>query len=155
MRLEFSRAEPRVKTLVDDIIRTIPEFSHIDPERIHILFSNSTSRSIAYCHEMNSRIQFALDIQPNYVIELVTKNWKRLSIEERAKVLIHELYHIPRTFSGYLRNHDHRQGFTPYSRRLESRLYDFYLNNHPARSPEEISHFTRESLSKTPLETFI
>ncbi len=146
MRLEFSRASPALKLLMDDIARTIPDFSHVDPERVHLIFSNSTTRSLAYCHEMSSRIQFALNLQPNYVIEMVSKNWEKLSVEDRAKVIIHELYHIPKTFSGYLRQHNRRAGFSPYARKIEANLLDYYINSHPTRSPEEVRLFLQEVL---------
>ena len=147
MRIEFSRASPELKSLLDDLVRTIPEFSHIDPERVHLIFSNSTSRAIAYCHEMSSRIQFALNLPSNYVIELVTNKWEKLGPEDKTKVLIHELYHIPRTFSGYLRHHNRRAGFGSYSRTIENRLLHHYINNHSEKSPEEVRLFIQSSLA--------
>lgn len=158
MRLEFSKASPETKALLHDIIQALPEFSHIDPERVHLISSNSNSRALAYCHEMSSRIQFALGLKPNYVIEIVEKNWNKLGAEERAKVLIHELYHIPRTFSGYLRQHNRRSGFTSYSRNIESQMLHNYINRHPEKSPEEARAFLEKSLfpiSETPIEKFI
>jgi len=146
MRLEFSKAPTELNELLHDIITTTPEFSHIDPDRIHLIFSNSQSRALAYCHEMSSRIQFALDLPSNYVIEIITNNWKKLPAEDRAKVLIHELYHIPRTFSGYLRQHNRRNGFTAYSRKLENNLLHNYINKHPVKSPEEVRILLHNSL---------
>ena len=146
MNLEFSRANPQLKNLLDDLVGTIPEFSHIDPARVHLILSNSNSRALAYCHEMSSRIQFALNLKPNYVIELVEKNWKKLPPEDKTKVLIHELYHIPKTFSGYLRQHNRRKGFGSYSRKVENQLLHHYLNNHPERSSEEVSRLIQNSL---------
>jgi len=146
MNLKFSRASPELKNFLDDVVKTIPEFSHIDSERVHLIFSNSNSRALAYCHEMSSRIQFALNLKPNYVIELLEKNWGRLAPEEKAKVIIHELYHIPKTFSGYLRQHNRRAGFGSYSRKVENQLLHYYINSHPEKSPSEVREFFQNSL---------
>ncbi|MFH1786334.1 MAG: putative metallopeptidase [archaeon] len=136
-KLELKKAPQGLQMLLGDIIRSIPEFGHIDPSRVHLIVSNSDSRALALCHEMSRRIQFALGVPPHYVIELVEKHWSGLDAEMRAKVLIHELYHIPKTFSGHLRSHDHRKGFGRYSRRLEEDLYRDYLHKHPQKSREE------------------
>ncbi|MFC1455020.1 putative metallopeptidase [Candidatus Undinarchaeota archaeon] len=137
-KLELKKAPNGMKMLLDDMIAAIPEFDHIDPERVHLIISNSESRAIALCHEMSKRIQFALDAPPNYVIELVERNWKKLDAEQRAKVMIHELYHIPKTFSGHLRNHNRRKGFCSYARKLEDGLYYNYIHEHPSRDKSEV-----------------
>lgn len=56
-----------------------------------------------------SRIwQEALGEEPAYVIEVISEKFDRLSYEQQEKVLIHEIVHIPRNFSGSLVPHIRR-----------------------------------------------
>jgi predicted metallopeptidase len=52
--------------------------------------------------------QDALDIPPAYVIEVLSKYYDKLSADNQTKVLIHELLHIPKNFSGSLLPHSGR-----------------------------------------------
>lgn len=135
--LKFSHAPESMRLLTEDFIANIPEFRHLDAKRVHIIFSNSrTKRALALCHAFSQRLRFVLNMEPHYVIELIERRWQKLSVRDRAKVLIHELYHIPRTFSGNLRNHNDCgfcTSFTGHS--IEDSLLDNYAKKH-LRMPE-------------------
>ena len=138
MGLRFWHAPQQIKKAGRDLIVVLPVFAHIDPERTHIIFSNSKSkRALAYCHEFSKRIQFALGMEPHYVIEVILRQWNRLERLERAKVLIHELNHIPRTFSGALRDHNGCFRETIGKKGVETSLLERYLEIHPIRTKEK------------------
>lgn len=143
MRIRFEHAPARLHLLLRDMAAAVPDFAHVDPDRVHVIFSNSRSRTLAYCHEMSKRIQFALSIQPHYVIEVVHRNWEKMRPTERAKVLLHELYHIPHTFSGSLRNH--KPGFRTGGGRLEDSLLRQYTNSHPKMKPQQVEEFINQN----------
>jgi len=145
-RLNFRHAPDALKQLMHDIVSATPEFRHIDPHRVHLIFSNSNTRALAYCHQMSKRYQFAMNLRPNYVIELISSHWQKLSPEQKAKVIIHELYHIPRTFSGNLRSH--KNGFSSCGRHTENRLYHNYIHHHPSKTREEVLDFLHQALSQ-------
>lgn len=52
--------------------------------------------------------QKALAIQPAYVIEVLSQHYDKLDDDKKKKVLIHELLHIPKNFSGALLPHQTR-----------------------------------------------
>jgi len=147
-RLNFKRAPPELTELVADIVDSLPHFKHVDAKRVHFIFSDSRTRALAFCHAMSKRIQFALEIEPHYVIELIEKKWEKLGADDRVKVIIHELYHIPRTFSGNLRGHKKGFGSGWYRRRqVEHELFDQYVNSHPRMAPTDVRAFMLKAVS--------
>ncbi|RLF06065.1 MAG: metallopeptidase [Thermoprotei archaeon] len=83
-----------------------PGLDHIKLERIKVYYSFGTkTTSAARIYGIPKILQIAYNIEPAYAIEIVYENFSKLSWEDKIKVLIHELLHIPRTFSGALRPH--------------------------------------------------
>lgn len=100
-----------------DLIRIIKvlDLSYIKPSRIFCYRTNgSKSRSYARIWAFPKIFQDALELEPAYVIEVLSKHFDKLDKDEQKMVLIHELLHIPKNFSGALLPHLTR------SRRLES-----------------------------------
>lgn len=84
----------------------ILSMSHIDMERIFCYRTEgSKARAYARTWAFPKIFQRALAVQPAYVIEVLSKYYDRLSDDEKKKVLIHELLHIPKNFSGALLPH--------------------------------------------------
>lgn len=82
------------------------KLSHIDPQRI-ICFKSSGSKSRAYARiwSLPTIWQKALKVKAHYCIEVLGEKFDKLNKENQTKVLIHELLHIPKTFSGALLPH--------------------------------------------------
>lgn len=79
---------------------------HIDPARIVAFRSwGSSARARARIWSMPRIWQDALNIKAHYVIEVISEHFDHLSANDQTKILIHELMHIPKTFSGALVPH--------------------------------------------------
>src|SRR3989344_1910076 len=89
-----------VKKDIEGILKVI-SLSHIDASRIFCFRTiGSRSRSYARVWSMPKIFQRALGLKPAYVIEVLSKYYDKLDDDNRKKVLIHELLHIPKNFSG-------------------------------------------------------
>lgn len=82
------------------------DLPHIDIKRIHCYrTTGSKVRAYARTWAFPKIFQRALQIEAAYVIEVLSKHYDKLSDDEKKKVLIHELLHIPKNFSGALLPH--------------------------------------------------
>jgi predicted metallopeptidase len=96
---------PDVKRDIKQILSVI-DLPYIEASRIFCYRTKaSKSRSYARIWAFPKIFQDALGLEPAYVIEVLSKYYDKLEPEERIKVLIHELLHIPRNFSGALVPH--------------------------------------------------
>ena len=106
-KLDWNDAQ-EVKEDIEDILGVL-DFVHIDSSRIFCFrTSGSKSRSYARIWAMPKIFQRALNIKPAYIIEVLSRYYDKLNEDEKKKVLIHELLHIPRNFSGALLPHRSR-----------------------------------------------
>jgi len=95
------RAEKAVKLIIRELGLT-----HVNPNAIRVVRSNSKSRAYARIWGVCKVLQVGLGIGPTYVIELVERNFNRLTCEEKVETIVHELAHVPKTFSGAVRPHN-------------------------------------------------
>lgn len=72
-----------------------------------ICFRSTSAKTRAYARIWGlSRVwQLALKIKPAYVLEVVSEKFDRLDQDEKDKILLHEIAHIPMNFSGALIPH--------------------------------------------------
>ena len=95
------------------------EFSHIDPKKLIVFRSyGSKSRARARIWSLPRIWQKALKVKPHYCLEVLSEKFDDLSREDQDKILIHELLHIPKTFSGALLSHRGRK------RRIDNRVVE-------------------------------
>ena len=89
-------------------ICTVLDMDHIDLNRVFCIRSIGTgSRNIiARCHSLPKILQQVLNIEPAYVIEVISEKYDGADEEEKTKILIHELAHIPKTFGGGFIHHN-------------------------------------------------
>jgi len=84
------------------------DFGYIVQPRLFFVRSHGAKANCyARIWSMPEIWRVALDIGVYYVIEVLSEHFDRLSEQEQAKVIIHELLHIPGKFSGGLRMHKH------------------------------------------------
>jgi|AmaraimetFIIA100_FD_contig_61_3181523_length_1668_multi_5_in_0_out_0_1 predicted metallopeptidase len=109
------------------------EFSHVNPSRIFCVRGyGSTSEAWARIWGLPTLWQQVLEIGPAYVVEIIEPEFSRLPEDEQDRILIHELLHIPRTFSGAIR--PHRTPTFRINRRTVERYYQQYLAAATGRS---------------------
>lgn len=70
---------------------------------------NAQTRAYARIWGLGRIWQEALSVPPSYVIEVISEKFDRLAEREKDKVLLHELAHIPKNFTGSLLPHTHHR----------------------------------------------
>jgi predicted metallopeptidase len=107
MRIKYEHA-PDIKILSEEII-IVMGWDHIHLEHIAFLrsFGSSAKRTIARCHALGKAMQIGMERDKGfYLVEVISEHFDRLPEDEKIKVIIHELMHIPKSFGGGFINHD-------------------------------------------------
>ena len=82
------------------------DLPHINKDRIYCYrTTGSKIRAYARTWSFPKIFQRALSVESAYVIEVLSQHYDSLSEDKKKKVLIHELLHIPKNFSGALLPH--------------------------------------------------
>lgn len=104
MRYEFAED---LQQQAEEISRML--FPHVDIGRIKCFrsFGTNSRRTIARCHALGKLMQKAIGIKAVYALEFLSERFDKLDTEEKIKVIIHELMHIPKTFGGGFKHHDY------------------------------------------------
>jgi predicted metallopeptidase len=102
---------PDIATRINFLIKNL-NLDYIKPNQIFCFRGvGSSSRATARIWSLPTVWQQALSVPPSYCLEVIAERFDRQNPDEQERVLIHELLHIPKTFSGSLvphRTHQHR-----------------------------------------------
>lgn len=94
-----------VREDLEKVLSTL-DLPYIDITKIHCYrTTGSKTRAYARTWAFPKIFQKALKVKPAYVIEVLSKHYDKLDSDAKKKVLIHELLHIPKNFSGALLPH--------------------------------------------------
>jgi len=95
-----------IQAIAKDLIESL-SLDYIEPGRL-LCYRSRGSRSrrvVARCYSLSKIWQEALELPSYYIVEVISENYDGLPREEKIKVIIHELLHIPKCFGGGLRPH--------------------------------------------------
>ncbi|MGA2129995.1 MAG: putative metallopeptidase [Candidatus Pacearchaeota archaeon] len=98
---------PDLQRIAEEISKLLFPHVHIDRMRCFRSYGTSSKGTIARCHTVGKLLQRAMNVEAFYALEFISERFDKLSEEEKIKTIIHELMHIPQTFGGGFRNHDH------------------------------------------------
>ncbi|MEX1052558.1 MAG: putative metallopeptidase [Patescibacteria group bacterium] len=97
--------DKNIKKQVDTLIDSL-DLKHIKKKYIYCIKSfDAKTRAYARIWGMAKIFSEVAGIKPRYIIEVISPKFDKLNDRERIKTLIHELLHIPKTFSGALLSH--------------------------------------------------
>ncbi len=103
MKYEFA---PEIQFKAEEISKIL--FPYVDIENIKCFRSYGTSSryTIARCHALGKLMQKAIGIKAVYVLEFLSERFDKFDEEEKIKIIIHELMHIPKCFGGGFKHHN-------------------------------------------------
>jgi predicted metallopeptidase len=107
MAIKYHQA-PDIKKLAEEIVNKL-NWNHIILE--HVAFIRSTGskarRTLARCHALGKAMQIGMNRTKGfYLIEVISEKFDKLPTNERTKIIIHELMHIPKSFGGGFIHHN-------------------------------------------------
>ena len=106
-KVEWGRA-PDIKKRLEILVNEL-NLEWLKKSRIYCFRSkNSKTNASARIWGFPRIWQEALGEKPAYVIEVISEKFDKLGFAEQDKVLIHEIVHIPKNFSGSLIPHIRR-----------------------------------------------
>ncbi|MFP3950104.1 MAG: putative metallopeptidase [Candidatus Micrarchaeia archaeon] len=115
--MESERA-PDVQFVLEELLEQL-QLEHVINSRIICMRSRGAKvNAYARIWSLPAIWRNALEINPFYIIEVVSEEYDHLPEEEKKKILIHELLHIPKKFTGGLVPHKNR------GRKIDDRFVD-------------------------------
>lgn len=122
----ISEKAPDVEKRVNFLIKWI-NIDWLKGKKIYCLRSyNSSSKAYARIWGLSKVWQIVTGLKPSYIIEVLSEKFDNLDLQKKDKILLHEIAHIPKNFSGSLLPHIKRIGKRNFDRRVNE-LYLKYL----------------------------
>lgn len=126
-KFEYEKA-PDVRSRALKLIKNL-KLDYIEAERLFFYRSSgSKARAYARAWGLPKLWQNALGVEPAYIIEVLSNHFDKLSTREQDKVILHELTHIPKNFSGALVAHTRRRRGS-FKDKLETLIERYMENN--------------------------
>ena len=97
-----------IQKIFEDVVKKLG-LMHIKLDEVVCVRSyGSKSRgTIARCHALGKAMQLGMSLNTAfYVIEVISKQFDKLSPQDQVKTIIHELMHIPKSFGGGFKHHN-------------------------------------------------
>jgi predicted metallopeptidase len=103
MRYEFSEDLQKEAERISKIL-----FPHVKIENVKCFksYGSSSRGTIARCHTIGKLMQKAIGVKPYYALEFLSERFDKMTSDDKTRVIIHELMHIPKTFGGGFKHHD-------------------------------------------------
>ncbi|MEK6875098.1 MAG: putative metallopeptidase [Nanoarchaeota archaeon] len=98
---------PDIQAKTQEISKILFPHVRLDFVKCFRSYGTSSRGTIARCHGLGKLMQKALGFKAFYVLEFISERFDKLPEEEKIKVIIHELMHIPFSFGGGFKHHDH------------------------------------------------
>jgi len=107
MAIKYYHA-PDIQEIAEEIVEKL-QWNYILLEHVAFIRSRGSAarRTIARCHALGKAMQIGMERKKGfYLIEVISEKFDNLPEEERTKVIIHELMHIPKSFGGGFIHHN-------------------------------------------------
>ncbi len=109
VKLEWKK-DSQIQKEMNEIVVSLG-MGHVVSKRVFCYrTTGSKARAYARIWSFPKIFQEVLTIEPAYVMEIISEKFDKLGADDKKKVIIHELLHIPKNFSGSLL--PHKYGYT-------------------------------------------
>lgn len=95
-----------IQKLAEDISKTLFSYIKLSHVKCFRSYGSSSRRTLARCHALGKLMQKAIGCEAFYALEFLSEKFDKLNNEDKIKVVIHELMHIPKCFGGGFKHHD-------------------------------------------------
>lgn len=126
-RLNWEKA-PDIKKRLGELSKKL-ELHWLKRNNIYCFRSyNSRSRAYARIWGLSKVWQLALNTNPAYIIEVISEKFDVLDNHKQDEVLLHEIAHIPKNFSGSLLPHIRKRGKRNFNDRVRQLIRRYKKN---------------------------